>query len=65
MTVAKWIRLAMVIMLKSIVFVAECSLKRSKTEALKRLLTDDNVNIEDAVGTIMSIKSVSADLHPQ
>jgi len=43
----------------------ESSLKHSKTPALKRLLVDDNVNVEDAVETVLQIKSVNPDAHPR
>ncbi|XP_013380634.1 ELMO domain-containing protein 2 isoform X1 [Lingula anatina] len=43
----------------------EKSLKHSKFQALKRLLTDNHVNIDQAVEQILSIKSITVEVHPQ
>lgn len=45
--------------------ISESSLKHSKTYALKRLLAEDNINIDDAIEDIMKVKSVSPEVHPR
>ncbi|CAH1777094.1 unnamed protein product [Owenia fusiformis] len=43
----------------------EKSLQHSKTPGLKRLLVEDNINIDHAVEEILLIKSVSPEVYPQ
>ncbi|KAK2171171.1 hypothetical protein NP493_1096g01016 [Ridgeia piscesae] len=43
----------------------ESSLKHSKIPALKRLLVDDNINIDEAVVHVMRLKTINPDVHPR
>ena len=46
-------------------FTSEFSLRHSKCATLKDLVLLDNVDVDEAVESIMKIKSISPEVHPQ
>ena len=46
-------------------FVAESSLRNSKLGALRRVIDEDDININDAVQGIVAIKGIDTQLYPE